>query len=83
MALDELWQVIGAGPGMVARVNEITRSTALDATGLLMITHTGRDLETPPTEADIKTAKGQWTPRAWSCAGDCRSVRSRNASPGS
>ncbi len=58
MALDELWQVIGAGPGMVARVNEITRLNRTDATGLLMITHTGRDLETLPTEADIKTAKG-------------------------
>ncbi|MFC7959125.1 ATP/GTP-binding protein [Rhodococcoides kroppenstedtii] len=58
LALDELWQVIGAGPGMVARVNEISRLGRTDATGLLMITHTGRDLETLPTEADIKTAKG-------------------------
>ncbi len=58
IALDELWQVIGAGPGMVARVNEITRLNRTDAAGLLMITHTGRDLETLPTEADIKTAKG-------------------------
>ncbi len=58
LALDELWQVIGAGPGMVARVNEISRLNRTDATGLLMVTHTGRDLETLPTEADIKTAKG-------------------------
>ncbi|MBY6687449.1 ATP/GTP-binding protein [Rhodococcus sp. BP-149] len=58
LALDELWQVIGAGPGMVARVNEISRLNRTDGAGLLMITHTGRDLETLPTEADIKTAKG-------------------------
>ncbi|OAK53798.1 ATP/GTP-binding protein [Rhodococcoides kyotonense] len=58
LALDELWQVLGAGPGMVARINEITRLNRTDGAGLLMITHTGRDLETLPTEADIKTAKG-------------------------
>ncbi|MFC8181561.1 ATP/GTP-binding protein [Rhodococcus sp. NPDC057297] len=58
LALDELWQVLGAGPGMVARINEITRLNRSDGAGLLMITHTGRDLETLPTEADIKTAKG-------------------------
>lgn len=56
--LDELWQVLGAGAGMVNRIDELTRLNRTDATGLLQITHTGRDLETLPTEVDIKIAKG-------------------------
>ncbi|WP_234391481.1 ATP/GTP-binding protein [Nocardia suismassiliense] len=56
--LDELWQVLGAGAGMVQRIDELTRLNRSDGTGLLQITHTGRDLETLPTEADIKTALG-------------------------
>ncbi|MFR9753951.1 ATP/GTP-binding protein [Nocardia sp. 004] len=56
--LDELWQVLGAGAGMVQRIDELTRLNRSDGTGLLQITHTGRDLETLPTEADTKTALG-------------------------
>lgn len=43
---------------MVQRVDELTRLNRTDGTGLLMITHTGRDLETLPTEVDVKTAMG-------------------------
>ncbi|MFI8977287.1 ATP/GTP-binding protein [Nocardia asteroides] len=56
--LDELWQVLGAGAGMVNRIDELTRLNRTDGTALLQITHTGRDLETLPTEADVKVAKG-------------------------
>ncbi|MEU2004662.1 ATP/GTP-binding protein [Rhodococcus sp. NPDC019627] len=56
--LDELWQVLGAGAGMVNRIDELTRLNRSDGTGLLQITHTGRDLETLPTEVDVKIAKG-------------------------
>ncbi|MFD6401159.1 ATP/GTP-binding protein [Nocardia sp. NPDC060249] len=56
--LDELWQVLGAGAGMVSRIDELTRLNRTDGTALLMITHTGRDLESLPTEMDVKTAKG-------------------------
>ena len=56
--LDELWQVLGAGAGMVQRVDELTRLNRTDGTGLLMITHTGRDLEALPSEVDVKTAMG-------------------------
>ncbi|MFL0580624.1 ATP/GTP-binding protein [Dietzia sp. 179-F 9C3 NHS] len=56
--LDELWQVLGAGAGMVQRVDELTRLNRTDGTGLLMITHTGRDLEALPNEVDVKTAMG-------------------------
>lgn len=56
--LDEMWATLGAGAGMVQRVDELTRLNRTDGTGLLMITHTGRDLETLPTEVDVKTAMG-------------------------
>jgi hypothetical protein len=56
--LDELWQVLGAGAGMVNRIDELTRLNRSDATGLVQITHTGRDLETLPSEVDVKIAKG-------------------------
>lgn len=56
--LDELWQVLGAGAGMVNRIDELTRLNRSDGTGLLMITHTGRDLESLPNEMDVKIAKG-------------------------
>lgn len=56
--LDELWQVLGAGAGMVQRVDELTRLNRTSGTGLLMITHTARDLEALPNEVDVKTAMG-------------------------
>lgn len=56
--LDELWQVLGSGAGMVNRIDELTRLNRSVGTGLLQITHTGRDLESLPTEADVKIAKG-------------------------
>lgn len=56
--LDELWQVLGAGAGMVNRIDELTRLNRTDGTGLLQITHTGRDLESLPNEVDVKIAKG-------------------------
>lgn len=56
--LDELWQVLGAGAGMVARIDELTRLNRSDGTGLLQITHTGRDLESLPSAVDVQIAKG-------------------------
>ena len=56
--LDEMWATLGAGAGMVQRVDELTRLNRTDGTGLLMITHTGRDLESLPNEVDVKTAMG-------------------------
>ncbi|MGV9836570.1 ATP/GTP-binding protein [Nocardia niigatensis] len=56
--LDELWQVLAAGAGMVSRIDELTRLNRSDGTGLLQITHTGRDLESLPNEMDVKTARG-------------------------
>lgn len=56
--LDEMWATLGAGAGMVQRVDELTRLNRTSGTGLLMITHTGRDLESLPNEVDVKTAMG-------------------------
>lgn len=56
--LDELWQVLGAGAGMVQSVDALTRLNRSVGTGLLLITHTGRDLEALPNEVDVKTAMG-------------------------
>lgn len=56
--LDELWRVLGAGPGMVSRVDKMTRLTRTLGTGLVEITHTVKDLESLEAEFDIKKAKG-------------------------
>ncbi|WP_143153900.1 hypothetical protein [Rhodococcus rhodnii] len=56
--LDELWRVLGSGPGMVARINELTRLTRTLGTALVMITHTVKDLESLEHDFDIAKAKG-------------------------
>lgn len=56
--LDELWQTLAAAPGLVGRIDELTRLNRTDGVGLYMITHTSRDLEALPTQKDIKTAMG-------------------------
>lgn len=56
--LDELWRVLSAGPGMVSRVDMMTRLTRTLGTALIEITHTIKDLESLQAEFDIKKAKG-------------------------
>lgn len=58
LTLDEMWQTLGAAPGLVARVDEISRLNRTDATALYEITHTSEDLEALPTEEDRKKARG-------------------------
>lgn len=58
LTLDEMWQTLGAAPGLVARVDEISRLNRTDGTALYEITHTSEDLEALPTEEDRKKAKG-------------------------
>lgn len=55
--LDEFWRVL-AGPGMVARVDALTRLTRTVGTALVMITHTVKDLEALEAEVDVAKAKG-------------------------
>lgn len=56
--LDELHQALKAGPGLVDRVDYLTRLNRTEGVGLMMITHTLDDLESLPLEADVKKAKG-------------------------
>jgi len=55
--LDEFWRVL-AGPGMVSRVDAMTRLTRTLGTALAMITHTVKDLESLENDFDITKAKG-------------------------
>ncbi|OZF41285.1 MULTISPECIES: hypothetical protein [Nocardiaceae] len=58
VVLDEMWQVLRAGVGMVDRVDELTRLNRAWGTALLMCTHTISDLESLPNPEDVATAKG-------------------------
>lgn len=58
VVLDEMWQVLSSAPGMVERVDALTRLNRTDAAALYMITHTFQDMEGLPTEEDRKKAMG-------------------------
>lgn len=56
--MDELWQVLDSGPGMVERVDALTRLNRKEGAGQVMITHTMSDLERMPLEEDRSKARG-------------------------
>jgi hypothetical protein len=57
--LDELWRVLSAGhSGMVDRVNSLTRLNRQWGTGLVMITHTIKDLLSVAGEHEQRKALG-------------------------
>ncbi len=57
--LDELWRVLSAGhSGMVDRVNSLTRLNRQWGTGLVMITHTIKDLLSIAAEHEQRKALG-------------------------
>ncbi len=57
--LDELWRVLSAGhSGMVDRVNSLTRLNRQWGTGLVMITHTIKDLLSVAREHEQRKALG-------------------------
>lgn len=56
--LDELHQALKAGPGLVDRVDYLTRLNRTDGVGFAMITHTFKDLLSLPTEQDRQKAMG-------------------------
>lgn len=56
--LDEFWRVLSSGPGMVSRIDALTRLTRTLGTALVMITHTVKDLESLEADFDILKAKG-------------------------
>ncbi|WP_245306501.1 ATP/GTP-binding protein [Acidipropionibacterium timonense] len=58
IVMDELWQVLRAGAGMVDRVDALTRLNRNMGVGQVMITHTMADLEALATDDDRAKAKG-------------------------
>jgi hypothetical protein len=56
--MDELWQALRSGPGMVDRVDSLTRLNRSYGVGQAMITHTMRDLDSLPTEEERMKARG-------------------------
>lgn len=56
--LDELHQALKGGPGLVDRVDYLTRLNRTTAVGQVMITHTMKDLLSLPREEDRQKATG-------------------------
>jgi hypothetical protein len=56
--LDELWRVLRSGPGLVERVDALTRLNRQDGVGVAMVIHTLKDLISLGTEEDRMKAKG-------------------------
>ncbi len=58
LVMDEAWQVMRAGDGMVDRIDALTRLNRAKGVGNIMITHTMKDLESLPLPEDRMKAKG-------------------------
>ena len=56
--LDELWNTLAAGPGIVDQVNALTRLNREWGVGQIMASHTPSDLQAVKDEADRHKAKG-------------------------
>ena len=56
--LDELHQALKAGPGLVERLDYLTRLNRTTGVGQAMITHTMKDLMSLPNDADRQKALG-------------------------
>ncbi|MGV0870337.1 ATP/GTP-binding protein [Corynebacterium kalidii] len=58
ITLDEMWQTLAVGEGLVDRVDELTRLNRTEGAAVYEITHTSKDMEALPTEEDRKKAMG-------------------------
>ncbi|MDR1447958.1 MAG: ATPase [Candidatus Ancillula sp.] len=58
IVMDEMHQALGAGSGMVDRIDYLTRLNRAEGVGQAMITHTPKDLFALPTEEDRQKASG-------------------------
>ena len=58
IALDEAWRALRAGPGLVGRMDGLTRLSRDKGVVITYATHTMEDLQALPTEADRRMAAG-------------------------
>jgi len=58
IVLDELWRVLRAGPGLVERVDALTRLNRQEGVGMALVIHTLKDLVALGNEEDRLKAKG-------------------------
>jgi hypothetical protein len=58
IVMDEMHQALGAGIGMVERIDYLTRLNRAEGVGQAMITHTPKDLLALPTEEERMKAAG-------------------------
>lgn len=58
VVMDEMHQALGAGIGMVERIDYLTRLNRAEGVGQAMITHTPKDLLALPTEEERMKASG-------------------------
>lgn len=58
VVLDELWRALRAGPGIVERVDALTRLDRQRGVGTVMVSHTMTDLLALPSEEDRQKASG-------------------------
>jgi len=58
IVLDELWRVLRSGPGLVERVDSLTRLNRQEGVGMALVIHTLKDLVSLGSEEDRVKAKG-------------------------
>lgn len=58
VVLDELWEALRVGHGMVGRVDALTRVNRSEGAGVTMISHSMADTYALPTEEDRQMARG-------------------------
>jgi hypothetical protein len=58
VVMDEIWQVLRSSPGMVERVDALTRLNRTEGVANVLITHTFKDFDALPQETDRAKARG-------------------------
>lgn len=58
VVMDEIWQVLRSSPGMVERVDALTRLNRTDGVANVLITHTFKDFDALADETDRAKARG-------------------------